>query len=94
MDPTQRRNLANYVCQGSAAIALKKAMVGLDAAGFGDHMMLPVHDEVLFSIPKAEAEEAMHEIKEVMDSVVNAKTGWLVDVTAEPGAGVTWADAK
>jgi hypothetical protein len=36
----------------------------------------------------------MHEIKEVMDSVVNAKTGWLVDVTAEPGAGVTWADAK
>lgn len=93
LDPTQRRNLANYVCQGSAAIALKKALVGLDAAGFGPSMMLPVHDEVLFSIPKTEADDAMQEIKQVMDSVVNESTGWLVDVSAEPGAGANWAEA-
>jgi DNA polymerase-1 len=93
-DTAERRKLGNYVCQGSAAIALKKAMVGLEAAGFGDYMMLPVHDEVLFSIPKVEADDAMQEIKEVMDSVVNQSTGWKVPVTAEPGAGANWAEAK
>jgi DNA polymerase-1 len=93
-DPVERRKLPNYVTQGSAAIALKRALVGLDAAGFGPHMLLPVHDEVLFSVKKSEATEAMHEIKEVMDSVINESTGWLVDVTAEPGMGANWAEAK
>jgi DNA polymerase-1 len=93
-DPTQRRKLPNYLTQGSATIALKRALVGLDAAGFGPYMLLPVHDEVLFSVPRGEADDAMHEIKEVMDSVVNKETGWQVDVTAEPGAGDNWAEAK
>lgn len=92
-DQVQRRKLGNYVCQGSAAIALKKALISLDAAGFGPSMMLPVHDEVLFSIPKTEADDAMSEIKAVMDSVVNESTGWRVPVTAEPGAGANWAEA-
>jgi len=93
-DPQERRKLGNYVCQGSAAIALKKAMVGLDAAGFGPYMMLPVHDEVLFSIPEPEVPDAMQEIAEVMNQIVTEKTGWKVDVTAEPGAGNNWAEAK
>jgi DNA polymerase-1 len=81
------------VTQGSAAIALKKAMVALEACGFGPYMMLPIHDEVLFSLPKTEADDAMHEIKEVMDSVVTEQTGWSVNVTAEPGMGTNWAEA-
>jgi DNA polymerase-1 len=93
-DPVERRKLPNYVTQGSAAIALKKALVSLDAAGFGPNMVLPVHDEVLFSIPKADADDAMHEIKDCMDAICNAATGWAVDITAEPGAGVNWAEAK
>lgn len=93
-DPGERRKLPNYVTQGSAAIALKKALVGLDAAGFAPYMLLPVHDEVLFSVPKADADDAMHEIKEVMDTVCNESTGWLVDVQAEPGMGANWAEAK
>lgn len=93
-DPGERRKLPNYVTQGSAAIALKKALVSLDAAGFGPHMLLPVHDEVLFSIPKVEADDAMHEIKDVMDAICNSSTGWAVDITAEPGAGANWAEAK
>jgi DNA polymerase-1 len=94
LDPAERRKLGNYVTQGSAAIALKKCLVSLEAAGFGPYMLLPVHDEVLFSVPKTDAEDAMAEIKDVMDSIVNPATGWTVPVTAKPGAGANWAEAK
>jgi DNA polymerase-1 len=93
-DADQRRKLGNYVTQGSAAIALKKAMVALEACGFGPYMMLPIHDEMLFSLPKTDVEDAMHEIAEVMSGVVNPDTGWAVPVTAAPGAGANWAEAK
>jgi DNA polymerase-1 len=94
LDPVERRKLGNYATQGSAAIALKKCLVSLEAAGFGPYMMLPVHDEVLFSVPKTDAEDAMAEIKQVMDSIVHPGTGWTVPVTAKPGAGANWAEAK
>jgi len=80
------------VTQGSAAITLKKALVSLDAAGFGPHMMLPVHDEVLMSIPKAEAEEAKVEVAACMDAIIDAEK-WGIAVTAEPGIGANWAEA-
>lgn len=94
LDPVNRRKLPNYVTQGTAAIALKKALVRLDAAGFGDLMVLPVHDEVCFSIPKADTKEAMHDIAEVMDSVIREEDGWGISVKAEPSAGPNWAEAK
>jgi DNA polymerase-1 len=93
-DPIERRKLPNYVTQGTAAIALKKALIRLEAAGFGDHMLLPVHDEVLFSIPKADQADAMAEIAEVMNTVIREQDGWGIDVRAEPGAGANWAEAK
>lgn len=42
--------LVNALIQGTAADVLKKAMVDLDNAGFGDHMILPIHDELLFNL--------------------------------------------
>ena len=91
-DPTERRKLGNYVTQGSAAITLKKALVSLDAAGFGPHMMLPVHDEILMSVSKAEAEEAKAEVAACMDAIIDAEQ-WGIAVTAEPGIGANWAEA-
>jgi DNA polymerase I len=93
-DQGERRKLPNYVTQGTAAIALKKALVALDAAGFGPHMLLPVHDEVVFSMPKHEADEATHEIAEVMDQVIREEDGWGISVKAKVGVGANWADAK
>jgi DNA polymerase I len=94
MDLGERRKLPNYVTQGTAAIALKKALVGLDAAGFGPNMLLPVHDEVVFSCKKHEADEAMHEIAEVMDQVIREEDGWGISVKAKVGMGANWAEAK
>lgn len=93
-DQGERRKLPNYVTQGTAAIALKKALVGLDAAGFGPNMLLPVHDEVVFSVKKHEADEAAHEIAEVMNQVIREEDGWGVSVYAKPGIGANWAEAK
>lgn len=44
-------SLLNYWCQGSASDIFKTMMLELDAAGFGDAMVLPVHDELLFQFP-------------------------------------------
>lgn len=51
--------LTNYLIQGSGADVTKQALVRLDAAGYSDYIVLPVHDEVLFSLPEGcTAEEA------------------------------------
>jgi DNA polymerase-1 len=59
-------SLVNYLLQGHAAEVLKDALVRLDHSGYGDYMLLPVHDEVIFSLPKEEVKDAMHEIPEIM----------------------------
>jgi len=92
LDQQERRKVPNYVTQGTAAIALKKALVALDAAGFGEAMMLPVHDEVVFSVPRAEAADAMVEIAEAMDSVFEGR--FDIPIHAEPSMGENWAEAK
>lgn len=50
-------SLVNYLIQGSCADLLKVKLLALDAAGLGDRIVLPVHDEVLFSFPEDEGEE-------------------------------------
>jgi DNA polymerase-1 len=60
--------LTNYLIQGHAAEVLKTAIVNLDAAGLGDYMLLPVHDEVLFDVPEDIALEVKHEVGIVMSN--------------------------
>ena len=48
----------NGLCQGSGADVLKDAIVRLDRAGLSQYIVVPVHDEVVFSIPKEEHELA------------------------------------
>lgn len=92
-DPKQRHKLSNYLIQGHSAEILKLAMVRLRAAGFGPHMLLPVHDEVLFSIPKKQAIEAQMEIGKVMNSIVDPEE-YGVSITANPSIGTSWGDVK
>jgi DNA polymerase I len=49
--------LVNYKIQGSAADVLKEALCSLDQAGLSQYTLLPIHDEVLFSFPREDAEE-------------------------------------
>lgn len=77
-------SLTNYLLQGHAAELLKDAIVRMDLAGLGDYMLLPVHDEIIFSIPREDHEEAMKLIGEVMSI-----RGMAVDVPADPEGPLT-----
>lgn len=57
----------NYRIQGEGAIVMKRALVDLDAAGLGDYLVLPVHDEIMFDIPEAEVGDAIPAIVEAME---------------------------
>lgn len=93
--PTGRRQVAekdktytlvNFLIQGTAADVLKQALVNLDNAGFGDSMLLPVHDEVLFSIEDPKKEK---EIKELMED----RTNYLVPLICEAVGNLErWGD--
>jgi DNA polymerase I len=60
--------LINYLIQGEGAEVLKRKLVALDAAGLGEYMVVPVHDEVMFDVPADLAEDVMHEACRVMRS--------------------------
>lgn len=73
--------LVNYMLQGTGAELLKRALVRLDAAGYGGVLRMPIHDEVIFSIPKEDAEASLPEIEQLM----SYKGGqFAVDQIAEP----------
>lgn len=67
--PTYKRKeykLVNYTFQGTSAIMTKKAVLRLDALGLSKYILIPIHDEVLFSIPRDIYEELMPEIEDAM----------------------------
>ena len=94
----QRRSAAERVAvnlpiQGTAADILKKGMIGVHAA-LAPHpearMILTVHDELLFEVPKARAEEVAEIVRDRMQSAVVLK----VPITVDIGIGENWKDAK
>lgn len=83
-------SLLNYTLQGNAAEVMKKAVVRLDAAGYGKFMKMIIHDEVVFSMPDEMIEEALPEIEKIM-SVTTGE--WAVNLIAEPeGPYRRWGD--
>lgn len=72
--------LVNYLIQSHASEVLKQAMLDLDAAGLGDAMLVPVHDEIVFEVPAAEADEAMQTIQWTMEN----RRDYAVPITCEP----------
>ena len=71
--------LLNYRIQGTAAEYLKRAMVNMEAAGIGDLLLLPVHDEILADVPRDDAPEVLRIIQECMTD----RTTYRVPVTAD-----------
>jgi DNA polymerase-1 len=67
IDSTEKAYVAvNYVVQGHAAELLKLSIVNADNAGLGDFMCVPVHDELVLSVPRAEAEDAKRTLEDCM----------------------------
>jgi DNA polymerase-1 len=87
------REAVNLPIQGSAADILKRAMINAHAA-LAPHpearMILTVHDELLFEIPAARAEEFAAIVRNSMQSAATMNVPLTVDV----GIGDNWKDAK
>ena len=87
------RTAINMPFQGSAADLIKLAMVRLhrqiQTENLPCHMLLQIHDELLFEIPEAAVDEMIPRIVETMEQV------WTLEVplTVEVGQGDNWAEA-
>ena len=93
-----RRNFAeraaiNAPIQGGAADIIKRAMIHLPDAlankKLKAKMLLQVHDELIFEVPKTEAENTAALVKEVMEQAAHLD----VPLTVDTGAGTNWEQA-
>jgi DNA polymerase-1 len=89
-----RRQALNAPIQGSASDVFKVGMIAVDSAlrarpDLDCHMLLTVHDELVFEVAKDSAEEAVDVIRDRMEQAVE------LDVTlrADVGLGPNWSEA-
>jgi DNA polymerase-1 len=87
------RNAINAPIQGSAADMIKIAMIRIDdwlqQSDLDTRMILQVHDELLFDVPKHELEGVQIKVKEIMESAMILD----VPVLVESGTGANWLEA-
>jgi DNA polymerase-1 len=87
------RETLNMPIQGTAADIMKRAMIDTHAR-LRDRptarMILTVHDELLFEVPKAEADELAALVRDSMQSAAQLSVPLTVDV----GIGENWKEAK
>jgi DNA polymerase-1 len=80
------RTAMNTPIQGTAADIIKLAMVdvarGLETRGLRARMILQVHDELVFDVPKDELREVADLVRETMESAVDLDVPLKVDVKA------------
>ena len=92
------RVAVNMPIQGTAADILKRAMIDVHRAlearpargGIRARMILTVHDELLFEVPRKEADEVAALVKRHMEGAAEL----AVPLTVEVGIGENWKDAK
>jgi DNA polymerase-1 len=93
----QRREYAeraaiNAPMQGTAADIIKRAMLRIDAwlrETSGIHMIMQVHDELVFEVPEDRLEEAKQRIATEMSAAAELAVPLEVDV----GVGMNWDEA-
>ncbi len=88
------RTAMNTPIQGTAADIIKKAMVEmateLENKQLRSRMLLQVHDELIFEVPKEELEQMIKLVPEVMEKAMEL----AVPLKADVSFGDTWYDAK
>ena len=89
--PIDRRygyRATNYMIQGLAADLFKGALLELDQAGMTEHLLIPIHDEVIGMCPTDQAEEFSRSLEEIMSGELGP-----VPITAEAEIiGRSWGD--
>lgn len=66
LDRDRAYAIVNYKCQSTARDVLGQSMVNMEAAGLLPYMRLPIHDEMLASVPASEARDFAREFEKCM----------------------------
>lgn len=87
------RNAVNAPIQGSAADIIKIAMINIhrriQKENWASKMLLQVHDELVFDVPKKEVESFTQLVKQEMENAFELEVPLVVDV----GIGQNWLEA-
>ena len=87
------RNAVNAPIQGSAADIIKLAMIAiqrrLHTESWKSKMLLQVHDELVFDVPKDEIEPLKEMVKNEMENAFEINVPLVVDI----GIGNNWLEA-
>ncbi|MDA9887510.1 DNA polymerase, partial [Flavobacteriaceae bacterium] len=87
------RNAVNAPIQGSAADIIKIAMINIHqrmkTEPWASKMLLQVHDELVFDVPKTEVDALTEMVKHEMENAFSLEVPFVVDV----GIGNNWLEA-
>ena len=90
----------NAPIQGTQADIIKLAMVRADEmlakekAQEDAHLLLQVHDELVYEIRTSRVKELADKIQDIMESVLTEKEAMGVPIIAVPKAGANWGEMK
>lgn len=86
-----QRQAGNFPIQEGAGSILKKAIVDLQNVlpKYDVHILLQVHDELLFDCPRDISDEALQEIKKTMEQAVKLRVPIRCDIEINP---YRWAE--
>ena len=91
------RSAINAPIQGGAADMIKRSMIQIDRYILSNNlktkMLLQVHDELIFEIPKSEIESVPTKIASIMEVCYKPVLNFSVPLRAEIGKGTNWAEA-
>ena len=87
------RNAVNAPIQGSAADIIKLAMIAIQKRlrqeKWNSKMLLQVHDELVFDVPKSEVDTLKTMVKTEMENAFQLEVPLVVDI----GMGIHWLEA-
>ena len=86
------RMALNMPVQGTAADVMKRAMLrlaeGLAECGLRARMLLQVHDELIFELPRAETPQLIALLQDVMPTAIEMVVPLSIDIKS----GANWRD--
>ncbi|MEM7438090.1 MAG: DNA polymerase I [Pseudomonadota bacterium] len=89
------RAAINAPIQGTAADVIRRAMIRVPAAieHLPAKMLLQVHDELVFEVPKEAVDDTISVVKDVMETASMPAVDLSVPLTVDAGRGMNWAEA-
>ncbi|WP_069300150.1 DNA polymerase I [Neptunicoccus sediminis] len=90
-----KRAAINAPIQGTAADVIRRAMIRMPEAikDLPARMLLQVHDELLFEVPRDAAAETIAAVRSVMENAAMPAVQIDVPLIVEAGQGANWAEA-